>query len=84
MFVYQPTLDTLELKEDRGTGYVINKNSKGVYSSKLTPLYTAFLCNVKLAGYRIKIRFSNRVLIEEQNNHVTKIANASLVFDLET
>ena len=37
MFVYQPTLDTLELKKGEGTDYV--------YTSKLKPLYTAFLHN---------------------------------------
>ena len=32
MFVYQPLLDTsLELKKDRGTGYVRSWKSKGVY-----------------------------------------------------
>ena len=33
IFVYQPTLDTLELKKDKGTDYVFS--SKGVYTSKL-------------------------------------------------
>ena len=37
MFVYQPTFDTLELKKGEGTDYV--------YTSKLKPLYTAFLHN---------------------------------------
>ena len=35
MLVYQPTLDTLELKEDKITDYVIGKKSEGVYTSKL-------------------------------------------------
>ena len=38
----QPTLDTLELKKDKGTDYVITWKSKGVYNSKLKSLYTAF------------------------------------------
>ena len=42
MFVHQPTFNTLELKEDKGTEYVISWKSKGVYTSKLKPLYTAF------------------------------------------
>ena len=33
-FVYQPPLDTLELKKDEGTDYVLSWNSKGVYNSK--------------------------------------------------
>ena len=48
MFVYQPTFSMLELKEDnKGTEYVIDWKSKEVYTSKLTPLLTAFLHNIK-------------------------------------
>ena len=43
MFIYQPTYNTLELKKDMGTDYVLSVKSKGVYTSKLEPLYTAFL-----------------------------------------
>ena len=39
-FVYQPTLDILELKKDKDTDYVISWKSKVVYNSKLQPLYT--------------------------------------------
>ena len=45
-FVYQPTLDTSELKKDKGTDYVLSWKSKGVFNSKLKPLYTAFLHNI--------------------------------------
>ena len=38
-FVYQPTLDTSELKKDKGTDYVLSWKSKGVYNSKLTVIY---------------------------------------------
>ena len=54
-FVYQPTLDTLELKKDKSTGYVLSWKSKRVYNSKLKPLYTAFLHSIKLSGYRMGI-----------------------------
>ena len=37
-FNYQPTLDTLEFKKDKGTGYNLSYKSKGVYYSKLKPL----------------------------------------------
>ena len=40
MFVYQATLDTLELKKDKSTDYVLSWKSKGVFNSKLKPLYT--------------------------------------------
>ena len=42
IFVYQATLSLLELKEDKGTKYVIGCKSEGVYTSKLTSLYTTF------------------------------------------
>ena len=35
IFVYQPKLDTLELKKDKGTDYEFSWKSKGVYNSKL-------------------------------------------------
>ena len=49
-FVYEPTLDTLELKEDKGTDYILSSKSNGAYNSKLKPLYTAFLFSIKLSG----------------------------------
>ena len=49
-FVYEPTLDTLELKKDKGTDYILSSKSNGVYNSKLKPLYTAFLFSIKLSG----------------------------------
>ena len=42
MIVYQPKLDTLELKKDKGIGYVFSWKSNWVYNSKLKPLNTAF------------------------------------------
>ena len=35
MPVYQPTLNTLELKEDKGTDYVVGWKSEGAYTSTL-------------------------------------------------
>ena len=55
MFLYQPTLDTLELKKGKDTDYIFSWKSKGVY--KLKPLYTAFLQSVKFSGYRIGTKF---------------------------
>ena len=48
MFVYQPTVDTLESKIDSGTYSIFGWKSKGVYNSNLKPLYTAFLHNIKI------------------------------------
>ena len=47
-FVYQPTLDTLELKKDKGSDYVLSLKSKRVFNYKLKPSYIAFLLSMKL------------------------------------
>ena len=49
-FVYQPTLDTLELKKDKGNDYILSWKSEGVCNSKLKPLYSTFLDSIKLSG----------------------------------
>ena len=51
MFLYQPTLDALELKKDKGTDYVLSWKSKRLYTSKHKRLYTAFLHGIKPSGY---------------------------------
>ena len=81
--VYQPTLDILELKKDKGTDYVLSWKSKGVFNSKLKSLYTAFLHKIKLSEYRIGIEFDKDPLTVEQNNYLTKIVNVYIVFDLD-
>ena len=48
-FVYQPILDTWELKKDTGTDYILSWKSKALYNSKLKSLYTAFLHSTKLS-----------------------------------
>ena len=55
IFVYQPTLDTLESKKkkDKGNDYVLSWKSKGVFNSKLKPLYTALVNSIILSDYRI-------------------------------
>ena len=80
MFVYQPTLDTLDLKKDKGTDYVLSWRSKGVYNSILTPF---FLHNIKHFGYRTRIKFDKEPLAVERNSYVTKIRNTYTVYDLE-
>ena len=82
-FFYQPILDISELKKDKGTDYVLSWKSKGVFNSKLKPLYTAFLNSVKLSEYRIGIKFDKDPLTVEQNNYLTKIVNVCIVYDLD-
>ena len=71
----------LELRKDKGTDYVLSWKSKGVYTSKIKPLYTYFLHNIKLSGFKVKIKFNKDPLAVEQNNYVTKIVNAYIVYD---
>ena len=64
-FVYQPTLDTLELQKDKGTDYALSWKSKAIYNSKLKPLHTAFLHSIKLCGYEMGIKLHKDPLAEE-------------------
>ena len=82
-FVYQTTLDTLELKKDKCTDYVLSWESKGVYNSKLKLLYTAFLHSIKLSEYKMGITFDKNPLAVEQKNYLTKIGNVYTVYDLD-
>ena len=50
-FAYQPTLDALELKKDKGTDYVHSWKSKGVLNSKLKPLYSEYRIGIMYSGY---------------------------------
>ena len=84
MIVYQPTLDTLELNKDNSIDYVLTWKSNRVYNSKLKPLYTASLHNVKLSGYRIGIKFDKDTLAVEQNNYLNKIVNVYIIYELYT
>ena len=65
-----------ELKElkDKGNYYVTDWKSKGVYSSKLIPLYTTFLHDIKLSGYKKGIKFNKSVLVVKQNIYMPEIA----------
>ena len=55
MFVFEPTLDLLESKKDKGTDYILSWKSKGIYNSKLKSLYTAYLNSIKLSRYSMRI-----------------------------
>ena len=81
-FIYHPSLQTLELKKDKGTDYILSWKSNRVYNSKLKSLYTAFLHSIKLSGYIIIIEFDKDLLAVEQNNYLTKIVNVYIVYEL--
>ena len=84
VFVYQPTLDALELKKGKGIDYYVSWESKVVYNSNLKPLYTTFLHNIKHSEYRIGIKLIKDPLAVEQNNYSSKIVNIYTVSDLDT
>ena len=46
MFFYQPTFNTLELRKDKSTDYVIGWKSKDLCKSKLLSLHGTFLPNI--------------------------------------
>ena len=72
MLVYQPTLDTLELKKDKSTDYILIWISKGVYTSKLKPLNTAFLHSMKSFRHKTGNKF-------DKDLYATKTVNAYIV-----
>ena len=55
-FLYQPILDTLKLKKDKGIDNVISCKLKGVHNSKLKLVYTAFLHSIKFSGHKMGIK----------------------------
>ena len=78
-FAYLPTLDTLSLKEDKSTDYVLSWKSKGNYNVKLKSIKQS----IKLFGYKIGIKFDKGHLAVEQNNYTTKLVNLYIVYDLD-
>ena len=71
------------MQKDKCTDFVFSWKSKGVYNSKLKPLYTIFLHSIKHFGYRVGIKFDKDPLAVEQNNHLTTILNVYIVYDLD-
>ena len=60
----------LNLKEDKFTKYIIAWKSKGLFKSRLYPLYTTLLPNIKGFGYKIGIQINNTSLVVERSNYV--------------
>ena len=55
----------------------------GVFTPKLKPLYTAFLVRIKLSKYKVRINFDKDPLAVKQNNYLTEIVDAYIVYDLD-
>ena len=83
-FVDQLTLHAIKLKKVKVTDYILSWKSKGLFNSKLKPLYTAFLNNINLSEYRIRMKLKKDTLSVEQKNYLAKIVNVYIVYDLDT
>ena len=68
-FVDQLTIKALKLKKVKETDYILSWKSKGLFNSKLMPLYTAFLSNINLSEYRIRMKLKKEPLSVEQKNY---------------
>ena len=55
--------------------------SKGRYTSKLRPLFTAFLHSIKPSRYSMGIKFDKDSVAVEQNNYTTKPVNAYIFYE---
>ena len=73
----------LQSKKDKGTAYVLSVKLKGVYTSKLKPLYITFLHTINLSGYRMGIKFDKNPLAVEQSNCATNVVKTYIVCDLD-
>ena len=62
-FAFQSTLDTLELKKEKGIGYVLSWKSRRVFNFKLMPLYTAFLHSITISGFKMTHEIMRRTHI---------------------
>ena len=74
----------LELNKDKGSDYILSLKSKGLYISKLKPLFTASLHSIKLFEYRMGIKFDKDPLAVEQNNCATRIVNVYILHEFDT
>ena len=82
MFVYQPTLNILQIKYEMTFENVISWKSKRINTTNLKPLHGAFLPQLRYDARKICVHVTKSPLVVEQNNHSTKIINAYIVYDL--
>lgn len=65
--VYQPTLYKF-LKKGKGADYVLAENQREYILPNLSDKYSTFLHNIKLCGYKMRIKFNKDPLDVEQSN----------------
>ena len=80
-FLYQPTPWYIRIKKrEMNLLYPFHWKSKGVYNYKLKSVYTAFLLNIKLSGYRVRINLC-RTISCRTNHYLIKIVTVFMVCD---
>ena len=72
----------LELRNDKGTDYILSWKYNAVYNSKLKPLYTTFLHSMKLSGNKMEIKSDRYPVVVEQNNCLTRNVNVYIAYIL--
>ena len=77
-------LQSKRKKKEKVTDYALSWKSKGAFSSKFKPVYTAFLHSIRLPEYRIGIKFDKDPFAVEQNSYLSKIVNVYIAHDLDT
>ena len=82
-FFCQPTFNKVKVKRRLGHWICYWLEIKSGVYFKLAPVYNAFLHDLKLSGYRIRIQFNKSIIVVEENNYPTKFVNAYIVYDLD-
>ena len=83
MFVYQPTLDTLELRKRRKLFIFLVGNQRGYILLSLS-LYTSLLHSIKRFGYRMGLKLYKESLVVERNSYTTKVLNGYIIYESDT
>ena len=79
MLIYQTTFTTINTR----TEYIISWRSKGLYTTKLTPINTDILPNIVYFNRKIALKLNSTPLILDRNSYIAKILNVYIVFDLD-
>ena len=70
MFVYQPTLNTLQIKYEKTSENAISWKSKEIYTTNAKPLHGAFLPQLRYDARKICVNLTKSPLVAEQNNYL--------------
>ena len=72
----------LQLKKNKGAGFVLHWKWKWVFTAKLKLSYT-FSHRIKLSAYKMGRKFDKNLLAVEQNIYTTKFLNVYIAYDLD-